>query len=189
MAEKNDSGRNYNATAQILHWGSVLLVAVAWLLGSFSDDLPKGSFRELGAFVHVSAGQLIVVLLLTRLIWRAVSPPPPMETTPLGKWADRSGGVMHFALYALLAAVPIAGVVTLFAGGDALLLFGLGEIPSPWSKDKAFEHDVKEVHETLANILVVLAFVHASAALAHHFYFRDRTLRRMLPNAFGSRLQ
>lgn len=188
MTQIQESGRNYNSTAQILHWGSVLLVAVAWLLGSFGDDLPKGSIRELGEFVHVSAGQLIVVLLLTRLIWRVISPPPPRATTPLGKWADRSGVVMHFALYALLAAVPIVGVLTLFAGGDALPLFGLGEILSPWPKDKAFEHNLKEIHETLANILVVLAFVHASAALAHHFYFRDRTLKRMLPNAFGEGL-
>lgn len=178
--------RSYSPLAQLIHWGSALLVGFAWFLGSFGDDLPKGSIRELGESIHIVAGQLIVVLLLTRLVWRVISPPPPPEITPLGKWADRSGVLMHFVLYALLAAVPIVGVLTLFAGGEALPLFGLGEIPSPWPRDKAFRHDVKEVHETLANALVILAMIHASAALTHHFYFRDRTLKRMLPNAFDA---
>jgi cytochrome b561 len=37
----------------------------------------------------------------------------------------------------------------------------------------------------LANGLVVLACLHAAAALVHHWMFRDRTLVRMLP---GSKL-
>lgn len=172
--------------AQLFHWSTALLALFAWLLGSFGDDLPKGSIRNLGEFVHVSAGQLIVFLLLARLVWRAISSPPPPETTPLGKWADRGGVAMHYILYALLVAAPISGVVTLFANGEALPLFGLGEIPSPWVKDKIFAHDVKEIHETLANALMVLALVHAVAALMHHFYFRDRTLKRMLPNIFDA---
>jgi len=60
-------------------------------------------------------------------------------------------------------------------------LFGLGEIASPWVKDKALEHSAKEIHEWLANGLIVLAALHASAALAHHFRLRDGVLKRMLP--------
>ena len=176
-----DFGQRYGLTAQILHWISALLVGCAWVLGSFGDDLPKGSIRHLGELIHISAGQLIVALLLMRLVWRAIDPPPPMALTSMGLWADRSGRVMHVVLYALLAAVPIAGVVTLFASGDGLPLFGFGEIPSPWLKDKAFEHNAKEVHETLANALIILVLFHAAAAIAHHFYFRDGTLKRMLP--------
>jgi cytochrome b561 len=184
MAMIRELPRRYSPTAQLLHWGSVLLVGFAWVLGTIGDDLPKGSIRQLGEFIHVSAGQLIVAFLLMRLIWRAIAPPPPAEATPLGPWADRGGRALHFVLYMLLAAVPIAGIVTLFAGGDGLPLFGFGEIPSPWLKDKAFEHNAKEVHETLANTLVVLATLHAGVALAHHFYFQDRTLKRMLPSVF-----
>jgi cytochrome b561 len=184
MTQIHDFGRRYNSTAQLLHWGSALLVGCAWVLGSFGDELPKGSIRELGEFLHVSAGQIIIALLLTRLVWRAINPPPPVEATRLGRWADNGGRIMHFVLYALIAAVPIAGVVTLFAGGDSLPLFGLGEIPSPWLKDKAFEHAAKEVHETLANALIILAMLHAGAAFAHHYYFKDRTLKRMLPSIF-----
>jgi cytochrome b561 len=40
---------------------------------------------------------------------------------------------------------------------------------------------VKEVHEVLAHALVILAAVHAGAALVHHWLLGDRTLVRMLP--------
>ena len=47
--------------------------------------------------------------------------------------------------------------------------------------DRAFARLVKEPHELLSNLLLVLAGVHAAAALAHHWLLRDRTLKRMLP--------
>ena len=187
MIETRDPALRYSFSAQLLHWSSVLLVAIAWLLGNFADDLPRGSVREFGKLMHVTAGQLIVALLLARLVWRAIDPPPPVEATPLGLWADRSGRIVHLILYALLAMVPIAGLVTLFAGGHSMPLFGLGEISSPWLKDRAFEHSAKEVHEALANALVILAMLHASAGLVHHFYFKDRTLQRMLPSVFDAK--
>ena len=68
-----------------------------------------------------------------------------------------------------------------FARGHALPLFGLGEIASPWPADRTFARSVKGVHELLANALIILALLHAAAALAHHWFLRDRTLRRMLP--------
>ena len=61
-------------------------------------------------------------------------------------------------------------------------LFGLATIPSPWLKDAAVAHNVKEVHEVLAHALLVIAAFHAIAALIHHWVFQDRTLIRMLPH-------
>jgi cytochrome b561 len=73
--------------------------------------------------------------------------------------------------------------VTQFARGDAVSIFGLYEIASPWVKDRAFARSVTEVHEILANALVILAGLHAVAALVHHWILRDRTLARMLPGS------
>jgi len=89
----------------------------------------------------------------------------------------------HYALYALLIAVPVAGIVVQFARGDALPLFGLSDIPSPWLANRAFARSAKEVHEVLANALVIFAGLHAAAALVHHWILRDRTLVRMLPGS------
>ena len=72
---------------------------------------------------------------------------------------------------------------TQFARGNPLPVFGLFEIASPWLRDKNFAHNVTEVHEVFANALLILAGLHASAALAHHWVLRDRTLLRMLPQS------
>lgn len=178
----HNSPDGYGAIAQSLHWLTVFLVAIAWTLGTFDDVLPKGAARAAGLFVHISAGVAILVALVTRLLWRIADPPPQLAPTMLGAWGDTASRLAHYALYTLLVAVPIAGIVLQFARGDALPLFGFAEIASPWAADRAYARSSKEVHEVLANALVVLAAFHAAAALVHHWVFRDRTLVRMLPS-------
>ncbi|MFO1160889.1 MAG: cytochrome b [Reyranellaceae bacterium] len=177
-----NSAEGYGAIAQFLHWLTVVLVAIAWMLGTFDDVLPKGAARAAGLFVHISAGVAILVALVARVIWRMADPPPEPAPTRLGAWLDSAGRLAHYALYALLVAVPVAGIVLQFARGDALPLFGFAEIPSPWLRDRTYARSAREVHEVLANALVMLAAFHAAAALVHHWIFRDRTLLRMLPD-------
>lgn len=181
-----NSTRNYGAIPQAVHWLTAFLVAVAWALGVFDDVLPKGQPRDLGLFVHISAGIAILALLVARVMWRFVDPAPAPEPTEpgwIGPWLDRAARLGHLSLYVLLVAVPVIGVLLQFARGDALPLFGLAEIPSPWLRDRAFARSIKEVHEVLAHMLVILAIMHAAAALIHHWIFQDRTLARMLPNS------
>jgi cytochrome b561 len=176
-----NSQDHYGLVALSFHWLTVALVIVAWMLGTFDDVFPRGAARATGLFVHITAGVAILMLLLGRAAWRVGDPPPPVEPSVLGAWGERAGQVAHYALYVLLAAVSIAGIVVQFARGNALPVFGLFKIASPWAADRAFARSVKEIHEVLANTLVMLAVLHAAAALAHHWVFRDRTLARMLP--------
>ena len=178
-----NSETHYGAVAQSLHWVTVLLVMTGWLLGTFGDELPEGPTRAAGLFVHIYAGLTVVAIVALRLLWRIGNPPPTPERTPLGDWADRAARFGHYALYALLIAVPITGIFVQFARGDALPIFGVFDIASPWSGDRAFARSVKEFHELLANALVILAALHTAAALVHHWLFRDRTLLRMLPRS------
>lgn len=171
--------QRYGAVAQFLHWSTAVFVVLAWVLGQVVDDLPK----TFGLFAHVSTGLAVLAVVIVRLMWRLIDAPPKTEETPFGVWLDRAGRFAHLALYALLIVVPIIGIVTQFGRGQPLPLFGLGEIASPWPADRAFARSVKEVHETLSNVLIVIAGIHATAALAHHWLLRDRTLTRMLPGA------
>jgi len=180
-----NSPDHFGIVAISFHWLTVALVILAWTLGTFGDDLPRGPARAAGLFVHISAGVAIVLLLFARAAWR-IGDPPSVERTLLGVWGDRASRVAHYALYVFLAAVGVAGIVLQFARGDALPVFGLFEITSPWSADRAFARSAKEVHEFLANALVILAALHATAALFHHWIFRDHTLARMLPWAAQS---
>lgn len=176
-----NSPERYGAAPKLLHWLTVVLVVLAWSLGTFGDDLPRGAARAAGLLIHISAGVTILALLAIRIAWRVADPPPPPIATPLGNLLLVIGRLAHFALYALLAATPAVGILVQFARGDALPLYGLVEIASPWVRDRAFAGSIKEIHETLANVLIILAVLHAAAAFVHHWIFRDRTLARMLP--------
>ena len=175
-----NSAEAYGAVARTLHWLTVALVILAWLLGQFGDVFPRGPARAAGLFVHMSAGLIVLTLLALRLLWRFSDPPPAPEVTALGLWGDRAATLAHWLLYALLLATPVAGISLQFARGNPVPIFGLFTIASPWAADRAFARSVGSVHETLANALVILALMHAAAALLHHFVFRDRTLLRML---------
>lgn len=178
-----NSSERYGAVAQSLHWVVAALVLLSWTTGQFGDDLPRGAARAAGLFVHISSGLAIVAFVALRLAWRLGDPPPPLEPSWLGRWADVAAHLAHYALYALLIAVTIAGIMVQFARGNALPMFGVVEIASPWTADRAFARSVLEVHEVLANGLVILALLHAAAALVHHWVLRDRTLVRMLPGS------
>src|SRR5512139_4322559 len=96
-----NSPERYGGIAKALHWMIAALVIVAWVLGTVGDELPRGAARATGQFVHMSAGLAILALLVVRLIWRLSDPPPPLEITPFGRWADRAG---RYALASLWAA-------------------------------------------------------------------------------------
>jgi len=158
-----------------------MLVVLAWLLGTFGDELPRGAIRSTGLLVHISIGLAILAFLLIRIGWRLFDPAPPLEPTRFGIWLQVIAKLTHLVLYGLLIATPIVGIFLQFDRGDALPIFGITEIGSPWVRDRALARLLTGVHELLANALMVLAAVHAIAALSHHWIWHDRTLRRMLP--------
>jgi cytochrome b561 len=179
MSLGND-GQRYGSMAMLLHWSAALCVLIAWLLGIVGDDLPK-SWEASVLLVHISFGLVVLALLLGRLGWRLVSPPPLPLATSLAPWDGIAALAVHVLIYALLFVVPLSGIVLQFVRGQSLPLFGLYEIASPWVRNRALARSAKEVHELLAHALLVIATLHALAALAHHYVLCDDTLRRMLP--------
>jgi cytochrome b561 len=174
-----NSADNYGALARGVHWASALAVAVAWSGGQLVDVFGKSAEATI-VFVHIEAGLAALALLAVRLSWRYLDPQPPAAPSFFDPWLGYAAKAGHIALYALLVAAPVAGIVTLFARGETLSLFGLWDIVSPWVRDRAFSRSTKEVHELFANALLILAALHAAAALLHHYVLRDNTLRRML---------
>lgn len=181
----------YAPFAKTLHWITVVFVVIAWLLGTFGDELSKGPVRDTGLLLHIWIGLAVLLVALVRIPRRIAVPPPRDTSTEFGKWlvewTDPVSRVMHYVLYGLLVLVPLFGIALQFARGHGLSLFGLAEIPSPWLSDRAFARSLKGVHEVLANLLMILAALHAAAALLHHIVFGDNTLRRMLPRSRKSR--
>ncbi|ALJ38067.1 hypothetical protein AEJ54_01715 [Azospirillum sp. Sp 7] len=163
-----------------LHWSVALLILVAFAIAQGRGLVPRGPERTALMDLHRSLGVLVLALVALRMVWRAVSPPPPMpsDTAPLLLLAAKAG---HLALYALMIAVPLAGVLMTQANGHPVSVFGLFTLPALVGEDKAFGHTLEEAHEFLGTAIIVLAGLHAAAALVHQYVLKDGTLNRMLP--------
>ena len=178
-----NSKARYGAIPQGVHWLTAIFVAAGWLIGQFADFPSPKSPPDFWLLTHIALGQCVVVLLLFRLAWRLFNPPPPYESTPLGRVVAWAARLSHVALYALLLAVPAMGAVAELKRAGLLPVFGFWQLASPWPVDRDTGRTVLDVHGTLADALLILAGLHAVAALTHHWLWRDRTLVRMLPGA------
>jgi cytochrome b561 len=177
-----NSQQAYGAIARFAHWATALLIALAWPLGMLRNYFPEGTSRNASVFVHMSLGLGVILLLVFRLLWRALDPPPPaIRADRFEPWLGLAAKAGLLLLYALLIVTPMLGIVLQFSRGHALPLFGLFDIPSPWVMDRAFFRRIIGLHQLAANALVIVALGHAAAALFHHWALRDRTLARMLP--------
>ena len=77
--------------------------------------------------------------------------------------------------------MPLLGVIVQLKRGHTLPVLGLWQFHSPWPADRATARSILRIHNFLADALLILAGIHAVAALTHHYVWRDRTLTRMLP--------
>lgn len=178
-----NSKARYGAVPQALHWLTAILVPCGFILGQFLDDLfPKGPVRDFGLSVHMTLGQCVLALLVISLVWRMANPPPPPEKTPFGQLVEFAARLTHFALYALLLVVPLLGTMVQLKRGNALPIFAFWQVHSPWPVDRNLARSILQLHGLLADALLILAGIHAAAALVHHWIWRDRTLMRMLPS-------
>src|SRR5271169_5454131 len=178
MQLRNSTSR-YGAIPQAVHWLTALFVIAGWLFGQFGDVLPKGPARDFGFLLHMTLGQCVLVLLLIRLLWRFADPPPAPEATPFGKLVEVAAKLGHFALYALLVAVPFLGMIVQLKRGHDLPIFAMWDFAAPWPADRAVARTMFDLHSLLADGLLILAGLHAGAAIVHHHVWRDRTLVRM----------
>lgn len=179
MKPRRDSGR-WSGPAIALHWLMALMIVGLVVVGANMGDLPNSPDKVKVYAMHKSMGLAVLALLAVRLSWRwRAGAPAPVPGTP--RWQRIVAATVQWAMYALMAAVPLAGWAYNSASNFPLQWFGLFNLPRLVAADpgaRAFWHGM---HEALAWTLVALALLHAAAALKHHFRDRDDTLRRMLP--------
>lgn len=179
MQFKN-SEQQYGGVAQLFHWVIVGLIITQFVLASKADALPLG-LAKIGVLAqHKSVGMTVFGLAILRLLWRFMNPVPPMPADTPG-WQRIAAHISHWGLYALILLTPLFGWMMSSARNFPVSYFGLFTLPNLVQPDKALYEFFHEAHEVLATAILVLAVLHALAALKHHFFDRDNVLRRMLP--------
>lgn len=171
----------YNRWSIALHWAMLGLFVLVYALIELRVLFEKGSEpRETMKSLHFMFGLLVFGLVWVRLFLRTVTHRPPIVPAEAA-WQRLASGLVQGLLYVFMIGMPLAGWVVLSAAGKPIPFFGL-ELPALVGQDKALASQVVELHETVGTIGYWLIGLHALAALAHHYLWKDNTLRRMLPS-------
>ncbi|WP_428609632.1 cytochrome b [Sedimenticola sp.] len=171
--------QTYGWVSIALHWGMALIILGLFPLGLYMTELDYyHPWYQLAPHIHRSIGILLLLLLLFRLCWRVISPPPQ----PVGgdsRWLQRIAELAHWGLYLLLLAIALSGYLISTADGRGVDVFDWFTVPALIPGFPNMEDVAGAIHLTLAIIMMGLVGLHAMAALKHHFVDRDRTLLRM----------
>jgi cytochrome b561 len=173
-----DDGTAYDNVAIALHWATALLVVANFVLAETWVYFSKPTAHLLQA-THMSFGILLGLVIIARLVWRQM-PGHQVSSLEAG-WVRIASKAGQYVLYVLLVVEVGLGVLVQWVRGKPLSLFGLG-IPSPLAAlPRPVRHQITEVHNWVAWTIIIIAAVHAAAALYHHYVLKDRVLVRMLP--------
>lgn len=173
----------YTSVAIFFHWVLALLLLLNFCGGLYMANLPKNTpERNDILFYHASMGSLIFMLAVLRLLWRLTHKPAPLPAS-VARWQVTASHALHWTLYALMLAAPLAGYVHRLAGGHPVSFFGLTTLPVFVDKNENLRLLTDTIHVSLVWLLAILAIGHIGAALKHRFVDKDGVAERMLPDA------
>lgn len=172
--------QHYATISIVLHWTMFLLIVGGYACILLRENFERGSdLREGLKTWHFIIGLTILLLVIVRIAARLLTVRPPITPQPPARQMLLSKAV-HWALYAFMLGMPLLGWTILSAEGKMIPFYGLELFPLV-NPDKALADQVQELHETIGTIGYYLIGIHAAAALLHHYFYKDDTLRRMLP--------
>jgi len=177
MAHEGPPAR-YSAVAQLLHWVTTaalfLMLPFVWI----AENFPDGPAKVFWYMLHESLGICIFLLVIARVTWRFVRPPPDPARTG-SRALDALAQLNHWLLYAVLIVMPVTGY--LMAGnGQPVPIFGIFALPG-LPKDDPLGLLADTIHIYAQFALYAAVFLHLAGTVWHVGVLRDGLLDRMLP--------
>ena len=173
-----DDGASYDAVSIWLHWATAVLVFANFALAETWDWFAKPT-KELMENIHMSFGVLLAAVIIARIVWRLI---PGHEVVAVTSgWVRRASKGVHYLLYLLLVAEAGLGFAFRWGAGRPMEFFGLGIPPLIGEIARSERRLLRELHEWIGWAIIIIALLHALAALYHHYALKDRLLLRMLP--------
>ncbi|MBI1327748.1 MAG: cytochrome B [Alphaproteobacteria bacterium] len=172
-----NTGESYGLIAKSFHWLVGLVVIGLLIVGFLMDDLQM-SVKLTVYFWHKSVGILVLTLMIMRLCWRVYNHAPSALPTHR-PWEIVLAHIVHYALYAVLIAMPLTGWLMSSAKGYTVNVAGLFSLPDLVKPDKRLAEFFVRAHYYLAFTILGLLALHIAGALKHHFIDKDLTVRRM----------
>jgi cytochrome b561 len=168
----------YDRTSVAFHWAAAVVVVVQSVTGFLFYQLEFGTpLYNAYYYWHRSLGEVAFILALLYVAWRRFR--APVAGSPDVRWRALAATLAHHLLLALLVLVPLS---KLWRGayGIGWQFFDL-TIAAPFPPHEGMAAFLSDTHYVTSVLLLVVAAVHAVAALWHHHVRKDPVLRRMLP--------
>jgi cytochrome b561 len=171
----------YGTVSRLIHWVMAVMILVMIPVGMImiQEGLERSTQDRL-FILHKNMGTLLLALIVVRIVWRLINPPPalPSHMPPAMRLASRS---VHLGLYVAIAVMAASGYARVRMGGfpiEALDAVGIGTF---LPQDDDLAERAKAVHATAKWVFIGLIGVHVAAAAYHTVVRQDGIMSRMWP--------
>ncbi len=174
-----NSKTQYGWLSIFLHWAMAIAFIAIFFLGQYMVELDYyDPWYHRAPEIHKSIGILLVMTMLLRFFWNKFqTSPAPISSD---KKTELVARITHNLFYLLVVMIFISGYMISTAEGMGIDVFDWFTVPSLIAEDSDRADWAGDIHEIIATSFIILAAIHALAALYHHFIVKDLTLKRML---------
>lgn len=176
--EWRNTPQGFGLVTRLLHWGMAVAVIAMLALGTRIASMEPGLANLWLYSLHKGVGLILLALVVVRLAWHGISPPPAPLGDP-GGWSQRAARAAHVLIYLLLVAIPLSGWIASSASGLDVVAFDRWVIPPIAPVSEAWEDAGWAAHRILTKVLMAVLAVHVAGALKREID-GDGTLTRML---------
>lgn len=167
----------FGLVTRVIHWSMMLLIIGQLALGLRIADMEPGLATLWLYGLHKTLGFALLALILARIAWHLFSPPPhPLGPRNALFWVARAA---HWAIYALLLAIPLTGWAGSSATGIDVMIADRWTVPPLVEPSEAAEAFWFRLHDILTKLLMALVTIHMLGAFKREME-GDGTLTRML---------
>jgi cytochrome b561 len=171
--------QRFTPLQRTLHWIMALCILTMLFIGVGMASTVAPEYLTLVA-IHKPLGILILVLALIRLVVRLRYGAPPLPAD-LPEPMKLAAYLSHYALYALMIAMPLIGWAMLSAAEYPVVLWPGVWFPQILPRSPSLHTALWNAHFYLAFLFFALILMHLAAALFHALIRRDGVFDAMGP--------
>jgi cytochrome b561 len=169
--------KRFTLLQRLLHWLMAVCILAMFFIGVGMVSTVTTKFLPLVA-IHKSLGIAILVLALVRLVVRLRYGAPALPAD-LPEPMKIAAQLSHYALYALMIAMPLLGWAMLSAAAYPVVVFGGITLPAILPLSDWLHTWLWGAHFYLAFAFFGLVLMHVAAALFHALIRRDGVFEEM----------
>ena len=174
------TGRHhFTLTQRGLHWLMAICILAMLFIGVGMVSTVTPRYLTLVS-IHKPLGIAILILALLRIVVRLRSGTPALPAS-LPEPVKLAAHLSHYALYALMIAMPLIGWGMLSAAAYPVELSGGVKLPAILPLNDGLHTVLWNAHRTLAFVFFAVILLHIAAALFHALVRRDGVFEAMSP--------